>query len=232
MSEPRVFYEDNHLLVLIKPVGWLVQGDKTGDRTLTDWGKQYIKTNYNKPGEVFLHPTHRIDRPVSGLVLFARTSKALARINEAFKDNRVFKTYLAVVKGVPGNTQGTLVDWLWKDVEKNISKSVAESTTNTKRSELWYTTLASQGGLSLLKVKPRTGRPHQIRVQLSNLGHPIVGDLKYGYENANADKGILLHAYGLEFLHPVKKSMLNWHSRPEWTSFKSEINELDSKNQG
>lgn len=224
--DPRVLYEDNHLLVLDKPSGWLVQGDKTGDRTLTDWGRSYIKDKYHKPGEAFLHPTHRLDRPVSGLTIFARTSKALERMNKLFRDDKVQKTYLAVVNGSPKNSSGKLIHWLEKDGSKNIVKAYSKPGKG-KKAELDFQLLALEGGQSLLKVMPKTGRSHQIRVQLSSLKCPIKGDLKYGYSEPNPDKSIHLHAFQVSFVHPVRKSPVTLTSLPNWQEFAKKINELD-----
>lgn len=226
-STPQVIYEDNHLLILNKPSGWLVQGDKTGDKTLTDWGKNYIKERYNKPGAVFLNPAHRLDRPVSGITVFARTSKALERMTKLFRDNEIQKTYLAVVDKKPKNLSGTLVHYLEKDSAKNVVKVYSQQRGQSKKAELSYNLLGNLDGTSLLEVKPKTGRPHQIRAQLSWLNCPIKGDLKYGYSTANSDKSIHLHAFKISFVHPVKKEQVTFTSKPNWQDFNSLINELD-----
>lgn len=227
MTEPEIIYEDNHLLLLNKPVGWLVQADKTGDFTLTDWGRKYIKEQYDKPGEVFLHPAHRLDRPVSGIVIFARTSKALERMNKLFREDTIRKTYLAIVQGKPEQTAGTLIHWLDKDGDKNTVKAYNKPTGHAKEAELSYELLGSQKPLSLLIVKPKTGRPHQIRVQLAKMNCPIQGDLKYGFPTPNADKSISLHAFKISFVHPVKKEEITVTCRPKWSAFKNLTNELD-----
>ncbi|MEQ8470581.1 MAG: RluA family pseudouridine synthase [Marinoscillum sp.] len=227
MKAPKVIYEDNHLLILDKPSGWLVQGDKTGDTTLTDWGRTYIKDRYNKPGDVFLHPTHRIDRPVSGITVFARTSKALERMNKLFREDQIQKTYLAVVKGVPEITADTLIHWLVKDGSRNIVKAHNKPSGNGKEAELSYEMVASDKATSLLKVMPKTGRPHQIRVQLAKMKCPIVGDLKYGFPEPNPDKSIHLHAFQISFVHPVRKEPITFTSKPHWYEFQQNINELD-----
>lgn len=225
--EPQVLYEDNHLLILNKPAGWLVQGDITGDPTLTDWGKDYIKKKYDKPGAVFLHPCHRLDRPVSGVTIFARTSKSLERVSKLFHDDKIQKTYLAMVQNRPEETSGKLTHWLVKDAEKNITKAYNKAKGSAKYSELDYTLQGSIKGLSLLVVKPKTGRPHQIRVQLAKMNCPIKGDLKYGYPTPNHDKSISLHAYQISLIHPVKKEPLTITCPPDWFEFNHQINGLD-----
>jgi len=229
-SEPVVVFEDNHLLIVNKPCGWLVQGDKTGDVTLTDWGKNYIKGKYQKPGEVFLHPAHRIDRPVSGLVLFARTTKALQRMNQLFRDDQIEKTYLAMVKGRPEIPADTLIHWLVKNESTNISTAHLREGAHAKRAELRYETLQIMKEHALLKVMPKTGRPHQIRVQLAKINYPILGDVKYGYPNLLPDIDIALHAYQLHFVHPVKKAAIVVTCTPKsstWKPYQTLINELD-----
>ena len=226
MEKPRVVYEDNHLLIVEKSTGWLVQGDETGDETLTDWATEYIRKKYKKPGNVFCQPCHRLDRPVSGLVTFARTSKALERMNKLFRDQEVKKTYLAIVEGTPSQDK-ELVHWLEKDTSRNRAKAYDEPKGKAKRATLSYQLVASHGKVSLLKIEPKTGRPHQIRVQMKANGSPIKGDLKYGFPKANQDKSINLHAYKLTFVHPVKKESLTVISRPKWPEFQEFINELD-----
>lgn len=219
ISVPKVLYEDNHLLVLEKPNNWLVQRDQTGDSTLTDWGMVYIKRKYNKQGNVFCLPCHRLDRPVGGVTVFARTSKALERMNELFRESKVEKTYLAQVQGVPKDDLGTLVHWLKKDEQRNVVNAYNKQKGKSKRAELSYALLATINGISLLKIKLVTGRTHQIRVQMRKLGCPIKGDLKYGYPHPNTDKSICLHAYKLAFLHPVKKERTEFISQPDWSNF-------------
>lgn len=226
MKEPKVIYEDNHLLILNKPAGWLVQGDKTGDTTITDWARAYIKKKYDKPGDVFLHPTHRLDRPVSGILIFARTSKALERMNNQFRENEVQKVYLAVAKGKPAEMQETLVHYIEKNTTINTVRAYTRAKPNAKYAELSYEVLAIGDSHSLLLVKPKTGRPHQIRVQLSKVGCPIKGDLRYGYPKANTDKSLGLHAFRIIFNHPVKQEEIKLTCRPEWPDYKSFINAL------
>jgi 23S rRNA pseudouridine1911/1915/1917 synthase len=201
----RIIFEDNHLLVINKDAGVLVQGDKTGDTPLSDLAKAYVKEKYQKPGEVFMGVIHRIDRPVSGLVLMARTSKALERMNEQFKNRAIEKKYLAIVRNRPAANAGNLVHWLIKNPETNVTKAYEKEVPNSMRSELNYKLIGELDGFYLLEVNPITGRPHQIRVQLASMNCPIVGDNKYGYPRGNKDKSICLHAHSVKFMHPVKK---------------------------
>ena len=201
----RIIFEDKHLLVINKDAGVLVQGDKTGDTPLSDLAKAYVKEKYQKPGDVFMGVIHRIDRPVSGLVLMARTSKALERMNEQFKNREIEKKYLAVVRNRPPANAGNLVHWLIKNPETNVTKAYEKEVPNSMRSELNYKLIGELDGFYLLEVNPITGRPHQIRVQLASMNCPIVGDNKYGYPRGNKDKSICLHAHQVKFMHPVKK---------------------------
>ncbi|MDN4164732.1 RNA pseudouridine synthase [Cytophagales bacterium LB-30] len=200
-----VLYEDNHLLLVNKKAGILVQGDKTGDVPLVEYAKEYVKQAYQKPGAVFMGLVHRIDRPVSGLVVLAKTSKALERMNKIFQTREVRKTYWAVVEGVPAEAEGTLIQWLKKDEQKNKTTVFSREIEGALRSELSYRLLRIMEGKSLLEVQPLTGRPHQIRAQLASLKCPIVGDLKYGASKAMPDASIMLHARAIRFVHPVKK---------------------------
>jgi len=209
MKQPfQVIYEDNHLLIVNKAPGILVQGDRTGDVTLLEVLKEYVKEKYNKPGEVFLGLVHRLDRPVSGLVVFARTSKALERMNEIFRKRLVQKTYWAVVRRKPPENAGKLVHWLVKNEQKNVVTAHEDEVPGSQRAELTYRVLGKINEHYLLEVSPLTGRPHQIRVQLASMGCPIRGDVKYGYDRAVPDKKIYLHARRLYFVHPVKKEPL------------------------
>ena len=200
-----VVYEDNHLLIVNKASGVLVQGDKTGDKTLTDYCKDYIAKKYKKPGAVFLHPIHRLDRPVSGLVAFARTSKGLERMMELFRKRDIHKVYWAVVKRKPRQKSGKLTHWLVKDEKRNVVTAHDHEVPGSQKAELNYKALGYMNDHWLIEVRPISGRPHQIRVQLSSMGCPIRGDIKYGFAKANPDASINLHAFNLIFIHPVKK---------------------------
>jgi len=210
-----VLYEDNHIIAVNKTCNEIVQGDKTGDIPLSEIVKAYIKDKYNKPGEVFLGVTHRLDRPTSGVVLFARTSKALTRLNEMFKEktNRqssivqssIKKTYWAIVQGAPGQPEARLENWLIRNEQQNKSYIAKPNATNAKKAVLSYKTLVRGENYTLLEVNLETGRHHQIRCQLAALGCPVKGDLKYGAKRSNPDGGICLHARQIEFIHPVSK---------------------------
>ncbi len=204
-TDLEILYEDNHILAINKPSGVLVQPDKKGDAALEDIVKQYIAHKYNKPGEVYLGVCHRIDRPVSGVVLLARTSKALVRLNEMFKTKEIKKTYWAVVANMPPEPSAHLVHWLKKNEQKNISHAYDKEVKGTLKSELDYKWLKSIDNYHLLEVNPHTGRHHQIRLQLSKIGCPIKGDVKYGARRGNGDGSIHLHARQVDFMHPVKK---------------------------
>jgi len=199
----EVLYEDNHIIAINKKSGDIVQGDKTGDAPLSDFVKAYIKKKYNKPGEVFLGTIHRLDRPTSGVVLYARTSKALTRMNEQFREKQVQKTYWAVVDNAPANDSGTLENYLLKNQKQN--KSYITKAADAKHAVLDFKLLKKLDNFYHLEIKPKTGRHHQIRVQLAHIGCIIKGDLKYGAKRSNKDASIHLLAQKLEFLHPVKK---------------------------
>lgn len=200
-----VLHEDNHLLVVTKAAGVLVQGDITGDTPLVELCKAYIKEKYKKPGAVFLGVVHRLDRPVSGLVVLARTSKSLERMNKLFRDKETVKTYYAIVKNKPVKEHGVLVHWLVKDEKKNKTTAFSKERPHALKSELAYEVAGKVEDHWVLRIHPVTGRPHQIRVQLASMGCPIKGDVKYGDKEANPDGSICLHAVSLEFIHPVKK---------------------------
>lgn len=201
----QVLYEDNHILVANKPNNMLVQPDTTDDVALEDLAKQYIKVKYNKPGAVFLNAVHRIDRPVSGVVVFARTSKALARLNEQFRSKEIKKTYWAIVKNRPEVESATLENYIRRDAKKNKSFVCLKESKDAKLARLSYILIASSENYNLLEIDLHTGRHHQIRCQLAHIGCPIKGDLKYGAERSNKDGGISLHARSVEFIHPVTK---------------------------
>lgn len=207
-----VLYEDNHLLVVNKDAGILVQGDETGDIPLAERAKEYIKQRYGKPGEVFLGVVHRLDRPVSGVVVLARTTKALERMNALFRERETKKIYWALVKDRPVLTEGTLVHWLLKDEKKNKTTAYKQETAGALRSELSFKVIGSFEDRWLLEVNPITGRPHQIRVQLASMGCVISGDVKYGDKTGNRDGSICLHARRLSFVHPVKKEPMTFEA--------------------
>jgi len=206
---PQVLYEDNHLLIVNKPAGILSQSDRTGDTSLVDFYKDYIKVKYNKPGAVFLGLVHRLDRPVSGAVTLARTSKSLERMNQSFKERKVEKIYWAIVNQRPPREQGELEHWLVKDRKKNQVRAFQNSRKGAQKAELTYELKGRSSSSYLLEIKPVTGRPHQIRVQLKAMGCPIQGDLKYGATKPNRDGNISLHAGLLRFEHPVKKDPIH-----------------------
>lgn len=201
----EVVYEDNHLIVVDKMVGEIVQGDKTGDTPLSDYVREYIKEKYAKPGNVFCGVVHRLDRPVSGLVVFARTSKALERMNRMFRDGEVHKTYWALVQGSPDKPEALLEDWLVSDGRINKTFVVRPGTKDAQLARLEYRTVARGDRYTLLEVRLLTGRKHQIRAQLANIGCPIKGDLKYGSRRSNPDGGISLQSHSIRFIHPVSK---------------------------
>ncbi len=209
ISEADVIFEDNHLIAINKRAGDVVQVDESGDKPLDEMVKDFLAKKYNKPGKAFLGVVHRLDRPVSGLILFAKTSKALERMNQAFKNRTIQKTYFAVVRNRPAKKQGKLVHWLIKNPQKNVVTAHDHEVTGSQYCELDYELLAELDGYYLLKVNPLTGRSHQIRVQLSSMSCPIVGDNKYGYPRGSRKGSICLHARSLVFEHPVKKEPLH-----------------------
>lgn len=205
----QVLYEDNHIIIVNKKPGEIVQGDKTGDPTLADAVKAYIKEKYAKPGNVFCGVVHRIDRPVAGLVVFAKTSKALARLNKMLRDGHIHKTYRAIVQGAPNPPEARLSHYITSVERNNKSYASDKETPGSKRAELIYRTLTAGERYTLLEVQLLTGRKHQIRVQLSSIGHPIKGDLKYGARRSNPDGSISLLAYRISFTHPVSGALID-----------------------
>lgn len=200
----KILYEDNHLIAVRKRVGDIVQGDKTGDVPLSDMVKNFLKDKYQKPGNVYLGVVHRLDRPVSGVVLFAKTSKALPRLNKMFAEHKgVKKTYLAIVANKPSQPQGTLTHWLTRNEKQNTARAYDREVPGSKKAVLDYRLIAQSERYFLLEIELHTGRHHQIRCQLSKMGCPIRGDLKYGAPRSNPDGGISLHAWRLELEHPV-----------------------------
>lgn len=208
----NVIYEDNHIILVNKACSEIVQGDKTGDIPLSETVKQYIKEKYHKPGNVFLGVTHRLDRPVSGLVLFARTSKALSRLNEMFKAKDIKKTYWAIVKNQPPALAGELVHWLVRNEKQNKSYAYDREVKNSKKAILDYKVIGRSERYFLLEINLQTGRHHQIRCQLAKIGCPIKGDLKYGSSRSNPDGSICLHARRIEFIHPVSKEKMSFEA--------------------
>ena len=208
----NVLYEDNHIIAVNKKPGEITQGDKTGDEPLSEKVKRFIKNRDQKPGNVFLGTVHRLDRPVSGAIIFAKTSKALQRLNKMFQNKEIQKTYWAKCTNSPIIEHQKLVHFLVKDFSRNKSSAHTKEVTGGKKSELIYTHLKNNKIQNLIEVKPLTGRHHQIRVQLSSIGCVIVGDMKYGASSANKDKSICLHAKNIEFIHPVSKEKITIHA--------------------
>lgn len=221
----EVIYEDNHLLVMNKPAGVLSHGDKTGDKAMESYAEDYIRHTYNKPGNVFVGISHRLDRPVSGAFIICKTSKALSRVNKMFQDGKVKKTYLAISKSRPEEFTGTLVGYIKKDTAKNKSKLLKKEGKGAKKAILDYQLISTIDGYNLLKVNPKTGRPHQIRVQLNAMGCTILGDFKYGhFTRWLEDKSIGLHCHSMEIEHPVKKEKIKFIAKlppaVHWNIFK------------
>ncbi|MDG1423791.1 MAG: RluA family pseudouridine synthase [Flavobacteriaceae bacterium] len=204
----EVLFEDNHLLIVNKKSGDIVQGDKTGDKPLSEVVKEYIKEKYNKPGEVFLGVVHRLDRPTSGIIIFARTSKALERLNKMLRDRVISKTYWAIIKNNPKKVKDTLIHFLKKNPKNNKSTVFTKKTEGSKKAILHFTIKKKLDNYSLLEIDLETGRHHQIRAQLSFIGSPIKGDLKYGASRSNKDGSIHLHARTINFTHPVSKKTI------------------------
>lgn len=205
----RVVYEDNHIIIVFKEAGEIVQGDKTGDEPLSEKVKQYIKEKYHKPGNVFLGVVHRLDRPVSGLVVFARTSKALTRMNEMFRKGEVHKTYWAITQNSPSAPESLLENWLVRNEKQNKSYAYDHEVAGSKLAKLTYKVIGKSDRYTLIEVHLLTGRHHQIRCQLAHMGCPIRGDLKYGAKRSNPDGSISLLAHHIEFVHPVSKQNLS-----------------------
>jgi len=227
----QVAYEDNHILIVNKLPSEIVQGDKTGDIALTDKVKNFIKLRDNKPGNVFCGLVHRLDRPVSGLLILAKTSKGLSRLNEVFRENKIEKYYLAVVKNKPPKEKDTLIHYILKNEKNNTSKAHIKPVKYALEAKLEYELIASSDNYSLLKIKLHTGRHHQIRAQLSAIGCPIKGDLKYGFDRSNKSGFIHLHSYRIEFEQPIKKEKVivkAWPliDDPIWNYFKPYLSKL------
>ena len=221
MTKPHILYEDNHLLVVEKPENLPVQADASGDDDLLSLCKAYIKETYHKPGEAYLGLVHRLDRPVGGVMVFAKTSKAAARLTAQFKDRRAHKRYVAIVDGnAPAN--GECVDWLLKDESTNTTRAVPEGTDGAKKAILRFRTIARENGTSLLDIELLTGRPHQIRVQLSSRNLPIVGDMRY-HPNAKPGTQIRLHSYVLTVQHPTLNEPMTFYSLPDWHEYPAAI---------
>ena len=208
-SNLQVLYEDNHVIIVNKRAGDIVQGDKTGDIPLSEVVKDYLKEKYNKPGNVYLGVVHRLDRPTTGIVMFAKTSKALPRLNKLFSEKDAKKTYWALVKNAPPKIQDTLIHWLKKNEKNNKSTAHSKEVNDSKKAVLHYKLLKTLNTYYLLEIELETGRHHQIRSQLSSIGSPIKGDLKYGFDRSNPDASIHLHARQLEFIHPVSKEKID-----------------------
>ena len=201
----QVLFEDNHIIIVNKRAGDITQGDKTGDKPLSDVVKEYVKDKYNKPGLVFIGTVHRLDRPTSGIVIFARTSKALERLNKMLRDKTIKKTYWALVKNAPKTTAGTLINFLKKDTKKNKSFVYKKEIEGSKNAILHYNIIKKLENYFLIEIDLETGRHHQIRTQLAHIGSAIKGDLKYGFPRSNKDGSISLHARKIKFIHPVSK---------------------------
>ncbi|CAM3496696.1 RluA family pseudouridine synthase [Flavobacterium gelidilacus] len=208
----QILHEDNHIIVINKRVGDIVQGDKTGDKPLSEVVKEYIKDKYNKPGEVYLGVVHRLDRPTTGIIVFAKTSKALTRLNESFKNRETQKTYWAVVKNFPPKDKDTLIHFLKRNPKNNTSKAHTKEVPESKKASLDYSIIKKLDNYFALEINLHTGRHHQIRAQLTAIGCPIKGDLKYGFDRSNPDGGIHLHARKLVLTHPVTKETVTFEA--------------------
>lgn len=223
----EIIYEDNHIIVVNKTCSEIVQGDKTGDKPLSEIVKEWLKEKYNKPGNVFCGVTHRLDRPTSGIVVFAKTSKALSRLNEMFKTKDIKKTYWAIVRNKPKQPVGTLKNYLVRNEKQNKSYAYDVEKPNSKLAILHYKVISQSDKYFLLEIDLETGRHHQIRCQLSKIGCPIKGDLKYGFDRSNPDGGISLHARRISFTHPVSKLPIDIIAKPPkdnlWKAMESSI---------
>ena len=230
MQQIEVVYEDNHIIAVNKKPSQIVQEDKTGDKPLIELVKDYLKVKYNKPGEVFLGVVHRIDRPVSGLVIFARTSKAQTRLNEMLKTHEINKTYIAIVKNKPAIESDRISNYILRNTKQNKSYIYQKEVKDSQVAELNYKLIGSSDNYHLLQIELITGRHHQIRAQLSAIGCPIKGDLKYGAPRSNEDASICLHSYKMEFLHPIKKEQIIITAPPPqnslWNYFLKYLNEV------
>ncbi len=219
----HILYEDNHLLAVVKPFGMPSQGDETGDLSILDAGKLYLKEKYNKPGEVYLALLHRLDRPVGGVMVFAKTSKAAARLSAQFRDREINKEYLAITEQVPAEAEGKLLHYLRKLPDKNIVRAYIKPVHQSQEARLSYRVLSTQGSRALVTVSLETGRRHQIRVQMAAIGCTIVGDVKYGKSDFLPDKSIALFAWKLTVTHPITKEALTWNApwpdTSPWRSF-------------
>ncbi|MFW5802474.1 MAG: RluA family pseudouridine synthase [Verrucomicrobiota bacterium] len=217
-SAPVILHEDNHLLVVVKPPGVPTQGDASGDDALNERLKDYLRTTHNKPGDAFLGIVHRLDRPVGGVMVFAKTSKAAGRLSEQIRTRTIRKGYLAVVRGAPPSGEHTLVHHLSKDKRRNVVTVVSPDASGAKKAELTYVRQATTGAFSLVEINLRTGRPHQIRVQMATVGHALLGDSKYGRPSDRVGSGPALWAYSLSFTHPTLRTPLTFTAFPPVTT--------------
>jgi 23S rRNA pseudouridine1911/1915/1917 synthase len=217
---PVVLHEDNHCIAVVKPAGMPVQGDKSGDPSLLDAVAEHLRVVGKKPGAAFVGLVHRLDRPVSGVVVFGKTSKGASRLSDQFRTHRVTKTYWAVVEGAPKERKGSIAQWILKDRDTNVAEAYDHEVPGSKHAELAYRVLAEHGGMTLVEVAPKTGRSHQIRLAMRSLGTPIVGDLKYGATKPLGDRSaIALHAVSLSFFSPVGDEPVTARSLPDWDFF-------------
>jgi 23S rRNA pseudouridine1911/1915/1917 synthase len=227
ISDQNIIYSDNHLIAVNKTSGQLSQGDKTGDVSLIELMKDYIKWKFNKAGNVFLGSVHRLDRPTSGVLIFTRTSKATSRMNELFKSRKIYKTYFAITDRTCTESGGVLTHYLVKNSKTNIVKAYPTEKKDSKKAELRFELISQIEGRSLIKIWPKTGRSHQIRVQLASIGLPIIGDIKYGSKQAFG-QAIGLHCFSMKFVHPVQKEEITIKAQapntPLWNKFKTYIN--------